>query len=514
MSILSPRRRFLLRASAAALTPLLTRSVASAPPLSSLRMTSASGLMAPLHANRPLLLTASILREPIFPGRSTDLWAYRGGHDGVAIVNPTLRIRSGEQLDVTLANRLGEDTTIHWHGLHVDERNDGSGLHPVPIASTNRYRFKITNRAGLYWYHAHPHLRTGAQVHQGLAGLLLVEDDEEDELRAQLRLRSGDNELALMIQDKLVDRRNNLKYNMGEEDFLGNLTLVNYALKPAFDVRRTLYRLRMLNASNARVYRLAFVRDDSLVGFFVIGSDGGLHAKPSNVGEVFLAPGQRIDMLVDLSKQAPGEIVLRSLPYDPMENEPPGEHGPVFHHELGIPMGQQVDILTLRVSESAADPPAVPATLASLRKVDTSNAQTRSFRLHTDGQRWFINGYNYHDDMQAIAVDVPHNAVEIWEISNDMASMPHPMHLHGFQFQVLTRANSPEQVRRLAQGANGLTPQDSGWNDTVLVWPGETVRIAFDFAHDFRGPQRYMFHCHNLEHEDQGMMMNVRVGGA
>jgi bilirubin oxidase len=511
MSILLRRRNFFVGGAALGLSHALTGVATAAPPLSVLRMTSASGLMATVHANRPLLLTASILREPIFPGRSTDLWAYRGGHGGVAIVNPTLRIRRGEQFDVTLANRLGEDTTIHWHGLHVDENNDGSGLHPVPTGNTNRYRFKEANRAGLYWYHAHPHFRTGAQIHQGLAGLLLVEDDEDDDLRAKLRLQLADNELTLMIQDKLVDQRNNFKYSMGEEDFLGNLTLVNYALKPVLDARRTLYRLRMLNASNGRVYRLALVRDSEPLGLLLIGNDGGLLTRPYSVHEVFLAPGQRADVLVDLARQTPGDIALRSLAYEAMENEPPGDSAPVFRHELGIPMGEAIDIMTLRVRESAPDPVALPAVLASLRRIDTNGAITRSFRLHTDGQRWFINGYNYHQDMQAIAVDVAHNAVEIWEIRNEMTSMPHPMHLHGFQFQLLTRENSPEQVRRLAQ-TDGLTPQDSGWSDTVLVWPGETVRIAIDFAHDFRGPQRYMFHCHNLEHEDQGMMINVRVG--
>jgi suppressor of ftsI/bilirubin oxidase len=115
--------------------------------------------------------------------------------------------------------------------------------------------------------------------------------------------------------------------------------------------------------------------------------------------------------------------------------------------------------------------------------------------------------------MQAIPIDIARDSIEVWEIRNDIESMPHPMHLHGFQFEILSRDNSPPQVRRLAQGASGLSAQDSGWNDTVLVWPGETVRIAIDFSHAFPGPQRYMFHCHNLEHEDQGMMMNVRVGG-
>jgi suppressor of ftsI/bilirubin oxidase len=89
--------------------------------------------------------------------------------------------------------------------------------------------------------------------------------------------------------------------------------------------------------------------------------------------------------------------------------------------------------------------------------------------------------------------------------------MPHPMHIHGFQFQVLQRINSPLVVRRLAINNQGLLATDVGFKDTVLVWPGETVRIAIDFSHDFLGSQLYMLHCHNLEHEDNGMMMNYEV---
>jgi len=113
--------------------------------------------------------------------------------------------------------------------------------------------------------------------------------------------------------------------------------------------------------------------------------------------------------------------------------------------------------------------------------------------------------------MDAFPIEVKRNTVEIWEIRNAEHSMPHPMHIHGFQFQVQARQNSPAQVRALASYGNGRTVSDLGWKDTVLVWPGETVRIAIDFSHDFGGNQTYVFHCHNLEHEDGGMMVNFRV---
>jgi blue copper oxidase len=115
--------------------------------------------------------------------------------------------------------------------------------------------------------------------------------------------------------------------------------------------------------------------------------------------------------------------------------------------------------------------------------------------------------------MDEIAFDVKRGAVEVWSISNPVLGMPHPMHIHGFSFQVLERLSSPPQVSSSARFGKGRTAGDLGWKDTVLVWPGESVRIAIDFAHDFPGSQTYLFHCHNLEHEDAGMMINFRVQG-
>ncbi len=123
--------------------------------------------------------------------------------------------------------------------------------------------------------------------------------------------------------------------------------------------------------------------------------------------------------------------------------------------------------------------------------------------------RWLINGESF--EMERYPIQSRSNTVELWDIQNAKMSMPHPMHMHGFSFQIVSRSNSPSQVRKLAQDANGRMVTDMGWKDTILVWPGETVRIAIDFTNMYKGDQIYLFHCHNLEHEDQGMMVNHRV---
>jgi blue copper oxidase len=500
-----PRQR--IADSGASPAPPSARSFASP-----LRLPGAAGLFAVVDASQPLRLVARVERQRLFAGPVTELWTYGGQLGDRSVSNPLLRVRKGDTLDVTLANALGEDTTIHWHGMLVDEKNDGSGMHPVRHGESYGYRFRVPNRAGLYWYHPHPHDRTGAQIHLGMGSALLVDDDEETALRLELGLEFGTTDIPLVIQDKQVDdRTNRIRYSMGEDDWIGNRMLVNWTAEPYFDAMTCLHRFRILNASNARTYRLAFTIGGRKMPFTVIGTDGGLLDAPRTASESFLAPAQRLDVLVDFEKVAAGStVMLTSLRYDPMENDDRGGD-PAMEHPGAPPLGDPFDLMKINVKVPVCAPRKVPRVLSAMPPAPKAQSAPRKFRLHLDGTRWLINGYNYHDDMTALKVRVKRGARETWDITNDMKSMPHPMHLHGFHFRVIERRKSPAQVRRLALTATGLAAQDLGWLDTVLVWPGETVRIAIDFSQPFAGRQVYMFHCHNLEHEDQGMMMNVAV---
>lgn len=480
--------------------------------VSPLRIPGATGLMALVRADQPLRLVARYGRHTLFPGRPTDMLLHHLDLPGSAITNPVLRVKRGQNVDVTLANLTGEDTTIHWHGLTVDERNDGSGMHPVHHNESRAYQFKVFNRAGLYWYHPHPHDRTGAQVHLGLGSLFLVEDDDEDALRRELGLEFGDTEIPLMVQDKQVDDRNKIRFSMGEDDWIGNRMFVNWTPEPVLNARTCLYRFRILNGSNARTFLLAFVSAGRKIPFTLIGADGGLFDKPREVSETFFAPAQRLDVLIDFSKLVSGSTVrMTSLQYDPMENDGGPAIDPAIEHPGAPPLGDPVDLMLINIKVPVCATRTIPSTLSSLPALRKPTSPARRFRLHMDGPKWLINGYNFHDDMRAVKVRVRRGTVEHWDIRNDMKSMPHPMHLHGFQFQVLERRGSPAQVRKNAVTRTGLGPYDLGLHDTVLVWPGETVRIGIDFSQPFSGTQKYMFHCHNLEHEDQGMMLHFAV---
>ncbi|HEU4613997.1 MAG TPA: multicopper oxidase family protein [Kofleriaceae bacterium] len=494
------------------------RDPASAAPFArALRIPADRGLLAERRLDRPIDLTARVDVLPVFTGHSTGVWNFAATSKGLVANDPLLVARRGDRIDVTLVNLLGQDTTIHWHGIGNDEANDGSGLHPVRHGERYRYAFEVRERAGLYWYHAHPHFRTGEQVQHGLASLLLVEDPEELALRERLGLPWCVRDLPLLVADKQLGRNNELVYKAGADDWIGNRVVVNWTPEPHVDAERGPYRLRIANASNARMFKLAFVRGSDNMPFHLLGTDGGLLERPIAATQAYLAPAQRLDLLVDLGHTEPGDRVrLRSLAFDPMENDATAAgEDPMLEHPGAPAMGARMDLMEFRMGRTRMPPVALPARLCSpLAPTTRKPDATRAFRLHiSDRGRWLINDWNFlvHPHAHEPSFTVKRGAHEIWEFANEFRSMPHPIHLHGFHFRVLERRNSPPQVRALAVASHGRTAQDAGMLDTVVVWPGERVRIAIDFAQPFSGTQRYMLHCHNLEHEDQGMMVTFAV---
>ncbi|MBI3052957.1 MAG: multicopper oxidase domain-containing protein [Betaproteobacteria bacterium] len=180
------------------------------------------------------------------------------------------------------------------------------------------------------------------------------------------------------------------------------------------------------------------------------------------------------------------------------------------HTGGGLMDGMEMPLLQINIRSSPEYKRNIPSQLSRLPKLAAAAGEPRRLTLGHDGKgNWNINGWRFN--MHETPVTVRRGTREIWLLQNNRASMPHPMHIHGFQFRVLERRDSPAQVKALATRQNGLLPQDFGLLDTVLVWPGESVRIALDFSHPFEGDQTYMFHCHNLEHEDTGMMIGYKV---
>ncbi len=424
-------------------------------------------------------LTAAAGLAGIGAGDSAAAWLFNG-----LLPGPTIRARRGDQAQMRLVNQLAEPTIVHWHGVIVPEEADGHPRDAIGPGGTYDYAFPIVQRAGTFWYHPHPHQQTAGQIHRGLAGFFLVADDEED----GLGLPAEEREILLLLQDRDGDAGDAFSYAPTDADLhtgmLRDVPFGNGIRLPTLSVTGARYRFRVLNASHGRVYRLGLADGTPLS---VIGNDGGLLPSLAEVDSVFLGVGERIDFLLDFGGVPVGSrLMLKSLPF-----EVPGPPG------SGSSQGEEMDLLELwREGGTGGEEPALPAVLSSVAPLGAPAAE-RLFVLQstTQGSMHRINDLSF--DMERVDEQVPLGRVERWVFRNESA-LPHPMHLHGTQFQIESRTG----------GRGTVYPYEAGWKDTVTVFPLETVTVLVRFDR-YRG--LFLLHCHNLQHEDLGMMLNVEV---
>jgi FtsP/CotA-like multicopper oxidase with cupredoxin domain len=300
--------------------------------------------------------------------------------------------------------------------------------------------------------------------------------------------------------------------------FLGDTILVNGAPNASMDVKASAYRLRLLNGSNSRVYKLAWQDGTPLSA---IATDGGLLEKPVTRDYITMGPGERVELWADFSGRSVGsEIKLVSLPFSDFSG---GMMGGGMMGGAGLPNGMPLDIVSLRIGEKGADVSPLPSQLSTIERHVVNDAvnrnNPRSFRLAMQGMVHTINDRLF--EMDAVAQDeiVRLGDLEVWEFVNLESGggmgmgrmnmdMPHPMHIHGVHFQVLERQIARGFESAYQELSGGFV--DDGWKDTVLVLPGETVQVLVRFE-NYTG--MYLYHCHNLEHEDAGMMRNYRIEG-
>ena len=472
-------------------------------------------------------LTAGRGTLPLFSGKETSILRYQasvreGGGDFLqtlsgSYLGPIFRVKQGQRIQVRLNNELPDPTIIHWHGLKIPEEMDGHPRYAIAPGKSFDYDFQVINRAGMYWFHPHPHQLTGPQVYYGLAGLFIVSDEEE----AALGLPAGEYDLPLVIQDRTFDSQNQMIYLAnGMMDsmigFLGDTIMVNGSPNASMNVKASAYRLRLLNGSNSRVYKLAWQDGSPLT---VIATDGGLLEKPVTREYITMGPGERVELWADFSARSAGsEIKLVSLPYTDFSG------GGGMMGGAGLSNGAPLNIMRLRIGEKGADVTPLPSQLSTIERHAVNDAvnrnNPRSFRLAMQGMVHTINDRLF--EMEAVAQDeiVRLGDLEVWEFVNLEGGgggmgmgmgmmnmeMPHPMHIHGVQFQVLGRQIVRGYESAYQELNSGFV--DDGWKDTVLVLPGETVRMLVRFE-NYTGT--YLYHCHNLEHEDAGMMRNYEV---
>lgn len=418
---------------------------------------------------------------------------------------PTIRLQRGETARIRLENQLPESTILHWHGLDVPEEADGHPRLAIDPGETYDYEFDVQDRAGLYWYHPHPHGRTAKQTYQGMAGLLVIEDDEE----GSLDLPGADFEIPLLLQDKRMGDSPSLEYSpagMGPDrmyGYLGDTAFANGMADPTVEVTRGRHRLRVLNGSNSRILDLGLSSEDPMV---LIGTDGGLLERPVNLTRIMMGTGERADLIVDFSRFQVGDrVVLRSFAFEipgAMGMGGGGGMGGGMHARMmpSVLQGEAMDFVEFVVTDGPTwDGPPLPNQLSRIERALPSGGSAsradREFRLDSAMMRHSINGQPF--EMDRIDATIARGQSEIWAIVNE-SPLPHPVHIHAGQFRLVSRSG----------GRARIMPWETGLKDTVLVWPGETAHVSVRFD---RHPGLFLLHCHNLEHEDAGMMSNFRV---
>ena len=412
--------------------------------------------------------------QEILPGLRTRVFGYDGTFPG-----PTFATRSGRSIVVTHRNDLRVPVAVHLHGGHTPADSDGYPTDLIQPAGRRDYTYPMRQRAATLWYHDHRMDFTGQQLYRGLAGFHIVTDDEDD----RLGLPTGDRDIPLMITDRAFEEDGSFRYpaqhhgagvtDAHMEGVLGDVILVNGAPWPVLEVTAARYRLRLLNASNARRYRLGL--NPPRTPLVQIGSDGGLLERPLEHAEVLLAPGERCEIVVDFGAFAPGdEATLRN----------------------GLGSGDTREVMRFRVTSRGGDDSRVPQQLSRIEPLRPDRAvrtRTWSFRRAPTGEHpaWLVDGRAF--DSERIDAEVRLGEIEVWRFTSDLH---HPVHVHLDPFQVLTRRGG------------GPGPHDAGWKDTVDLSPSESVEVAVRFT-DY--PGRYLLHCHNLEHEDMAMMAAFRT---
>lgn len=420
-------------------------------------------------------ITAAPARIRLLPGGPlVNVYAYNGSVPG-----PTLELREGDSVIIHFRNRLPEATTVHWHGLHLPAKADGSPLYPIAPGQSHDYSFRLAaGSAGTYWYHPHPDLRSGYQVAMGLFGGFIVRSPTdplaERGIPEKLLILSDnrfDSTGAVAFPDpKSIDAMIDLEN--GRE---GNVLFVNGQVMPTIPIRRgEVQRWRIVNASASRVYRLS-VAGQRLIQ---VGTDGGLFEHAVEVPDVLVANSERVEVLVRGTGAHDTGTVLQDLPYDRYmpQTRPAG-------------WDSTRAVLSLRYTDDEPIPLIeLPAVLRRIPALDTTRLAARRTIVMSQGM---IDGKQM--DMHRVDIRSRLGVTEIWTIEN-VVGMDHPFHLHGFHFQVLDRNGVPEPFR--------------GWKDTGNVPKHSSMRIVVRFD-DY--PGKWMYHCHILDHEDVGMMGILEV---
>lgn len=422
--------------------------------------------------------------KEIYQGKQTHTIAYNGNYLG-----PTLILHKGQTISLNVKNSLTDTTTTHWHGLHVAAKNDGSPHNHIMAGEIWSPNFEVMDDAGTFWYHPHLHGKTLKQVVKGAAGLIIVRDEKEAKI--SLPRTYGVDDIPLVFQFTTIDTNKQIV----EDDELDNAILVNGTDAPFVDLPAQVVRLRLLNASSHRIFRFGFSDGRK---FSQIGTDGGLLNTPVSLTRLTLGSGERAEILVDLSDLKYKTVTLRTFGNELPQGYPGGPPMGMMGGMMQGPLDNiAFNVLTINVKEKTIHAvTAIPNTLVQNTALSQTDAKNRTIGITAlpmmSMTNFLINGKKY--DEHTIDFEVTEGDTEIWTITNQ-SMMAHPFHVHGNSFYVLS-------VNGAATPANL-----KGKKDVIIVPPmNGNVKIITKYEH-FSDPHLpYMYHCHILSHEDNGMM--------
>lgn len=479
------------------------------------------------------------------PGKKTTTWGYNGD-----LLGPALSLKKGQSVNIHIANQLPEETTVHWHGLEISGEQDGGPQAIIKPGASRQVNFTIDQPEATCWFHPHTHGKTGYQVAMGLAGLVIIKDEQSD--KHGLPSQWGVDDIPVILQDKRLKNDGKIDYQLdvmsAAVGWFGDLMLTNGAVFPKHVAPKGWLRLRLLNGCNARSLNISTSDGRKM---YVVASDGGLLAEPIAVTELPILMGERFEVLIDARDGRSFDLLTLPVNQMGMTIAPFNQPLPVLHIETTMGTGAG------KLSEQLATLPALPSLAGLTRRrfhlmmdmrLDMQGMMMLRERYgeqamgHMGGHGGMMQGHmmsngenggmgmmghgnmggmrnggghcgtgsgelDIHNantingrafSMTEAAFDAPMNRQEIWVISGRGDMMLHPFHVHGTRFRILK------------ENGKVVEPHRQGWKDIVKV-EGQVSEVLVEFKHPATKAHPYMAHCHLLEHEDTGMMMGFTV---
>lgn len=438
--------------------------------------------------------------QNFFPSNPTPTYGING-----PFLSPTIIVNQGDVVTLNVNNGLPVATTMHWHGLHVAPENDGGPHQSIAAGTTWSPTFEILNQAATFWYHPHGDGKTDLHVSKGLAGLFIVHDAAE--LASGLPLTYGVDDIPIIVQTKAFDVLNQIAI----ADHMDTALFVNGTLDPTLSVPSQVVRFRLLNGSSMRSYYFGLSNDQV---FYQVATDAGLRDAPLPLNRLRLSPGERADIIVDFSGMQGQQIDLMSfaseMEYGIFGGPGLGAGMDTIHGYSENPLnGADFTLVSMSVGAQTASPvTTIPGALVPFVPFDPIDADVNrtiifdTLRLLPTNMPSLAEGpFGFNGetfDMGVINIEVPLNSVEVWTLVNKTL-IAHPFHLHDVAFNVIEK--------------NGTIPslEEQGWKDVVLVMPNDSVKFITQFTTFSDEMMPYMYHCHLLHHEDDGMMGSFLV---